>query len=112
MVLLDILRHHFNALRIRKKGTECPNISLEMVVVHSEARMEQLHDNFVSSLAAIQERYRHEPGRKLEHLLLMALEREEIVSIAYREAGLQVCVEQLPIADAMKEIIRCALIWI
>ena len=74
--------------------------------------MEQLRDNFISSLEAIRERYRHDPKRELEHLLLMALEREEIVSIAYREARLEACIDQLPIPDATRKIVRSALIWI
>jgi len=74
--------------------------------------MEALRDNFISSLAAIRERYRHDPKRELEYLLLLALEREEIVSIAYREDRLEACIDQLPISDVKKRLVRSALIWI
>jgi len=74
--------------------------------------MEKLRDNFVSGLAAIRARYPHDPQRELEHLLLLALEREELVSVAYRDARLEAGIHQLPIPDATKEIVRSALIWI
>jgi len=42
----------------------------------------------------------------------MALEREELVSVGYRESLMEVRINAMPLADDVKELIRHALVWI
>jgi len=46
------------------------------------------------------------------HLFLLALEREEIVAVSYRENAIAQRLAAMPITEDIRELIRHALIWI
>lgn len=74
--------------------------------------MGAIYEEFQREMAVIEQRYANRPRKELIHLLLMALEREEIVSIAYRDSLMTRRLAQMPIDDAFRELFRHALIWI
>ncbi len=51
------------------------------------------------------------PRREMVRLLLLALEREEIVSVGYRETMIVRRLETMPIGPQVRELIRHALTW-
>ncbi|HEV7403834.1 MAG TPA: DUF362 domain-containing protein [Chthoniobacteraceae bacterium] len=62
-------------------------------------------------LASLLERHAARPREALVQLLLMALEREELVSVGYRESLMVPRLRAMPIDDEVREIIRHALVW-
>ena len=73
--------------------------------------MGALYDDFEKSLEVWRRRWAKEPRREMLHLFLLALEREEIVSVGYREEAIARRLASMPIAADVKEVIRHALIW-
>jgi uncharacterized protein (DUF362 family) len=63
-------------------------------------------------LLALRHRYRSQPETEMKHLLLLALEREEIVAVGYRDTMVQRRLARMPLTEEVKEIIRHAMIWI
>jgi hypothetical protein len=65
---------------------------------------------------AMLERWRREfagrPEAERERLLLLALEREQIVAVAYREEAVAARVADLDVGDAARALIRQTLMWI
>jgi len=51
------------------------------------------------------------PREQMLHLFLLALEREEIVAVGYREKAIERRLASMPIDDEAREIVRHALIW-
>lgn len=74
--------------------------------------MGAVYDEFQRELAAVRNASVNNPRRELIHLFLLALEREELVSISYRESLMQQRIATMPIADDFKQLLRHALIWI
>ncbi|HEV8484539.1 MAG TPA: DUF362 domain-containing protein [Blastocatellia bacterium] len=74
--------------------------------------MGSVYDEFEELLGAWQRQYAGRPQREIIRLLLLALEREEMVSIGYREDLILRRLKSMPIADDVREIIRHALIWV
>jgi uncharacterized protein (DUF362 family) len=70
-----------------------------------------IYDQFESELALLRRRDAGQPRREMIRLLLLALEREEIVAIGYREAIIDRRLETMPIGPQVRELIRRALIW-
>jgi uncharacterized protein (DUF362 family) len=68
-------------------------------------------DEFTRSMASWGRIYAGRPDQELRHLLLLALEREEIVAIGYREALIARRLGAMPIGDDVRALIRQALIW-
>jgi hypothetical protein len=73
--------------------------------------MGEIYDQFVKDLARWREKYEGNPRAEFLHLLLLALEREAIVAVAYRDDLLVRRIEAMPISSEIKELIRHALIW-
>src|SRR5262249_54963377 len=73
--------------------------------------MSSVYDEFEQELAVIREKYAAAPHREIVRLFLLALEREEIVSIGYREEAIRRRLETLPIAKELRELIHHALLW-
>jgi len=71
-----------------------------------------VYDEFEELLGAWRRQYAGRPQREIIRLLLLALEREEMVSIGYREDVILRRLKSMPIADDIREIIRHALIWV
>ncbi len=74
--------------------------------------MGAVYEEFLKEMASLRRRYAHRPRKELIHLLLLALEREEIVSISYRESLMAHRLQSMPLDDATRELIRHALVWI
>lgn len=74
--------------------------------------MGAVFDEFTRDLARRRERCQGQPRRELTELFLLALEREEIVSVGYRESLMEQRLEAMPLPADIRELIRHALVWI
>ena len=76
----------------------------------------ELEESLLSDVRGLLARWQLEdagrPRREREHLLLLALEREQIVAVAYREEAVAGRVAALEIDDAARDVIRQTLVWI
>jgi uncharacterized protein (DUF362 family) len=68
-------------------------------------------DEFVRELEGWERRYAGRPRDLLVRLFLLALEREEIVSIAYRESVMTHRLASMPLPPEVRELIGHALLW-
>ncbi|HXH41776.1 MAG TPA: DUF362 domain-containing protein [Thermoanaerobaculia bacterium] len=73
--------------------------------------MSAIYEEFERELGRLRLRYAAAPREELTRLFLLALEREEIVSIAYRESAIVERLARMPIDDDVRELIRHALVW-
>jgi uncharacterized protein (DUF362 family) len=71
-----------------------------------------LYREFERTLEEWNLRFAGKPREELIHLFLLALEREEIVAVSYRENAIAQRLAAMPIGDDVRELIRHALIWI
>jgi uncharacterized protein (DUF362 family) len=78
--------------------------------------MSELETILLEDVRALQERWRvqfaGQPEAERGRLLLLALEREQIVAVAYREEAVAGRVAELDAEDAVRALIRQTLIWI
>lgn len=74
--------------------------------------MGAVYDEFQREMADCKRRYANQPRRELMHLFLLALEREELVSVSYREAAIRRRLESMPLPHDVREVIRHALLWV
>jgi uncharacterized protein (DUF362 family) len=70
-----------------------------------------IYDQFTKELAAWQEKYTGRPREELLGLCLMALEREELVTVGYREELMTKRLAGMPLSEPVRELISHALIW-
>jgi uncharacterized protein (DUF362 family) len=68
-------------------------------------------EQFAEELKAWEAKYAGRPRDELIGLCLMALEREELVSVGYREELMTQRLSAMPIPPAVRELMRHALIW-
>jgi hypothetical protein len=73
--------------------------------------MGTIYEQFQIELADWQRRNAGHPRREMVRLLLLGLEREELVSVAYRETMIVRRLETMPIEPAVRALIRHALTW-
>ncbi len=73
--------------------------------------MGEVYEQFVQELDRWREKYRGRPRAEIVHLLLLALEREAIVAVAYRDYMLTRRVRAMPLPGEVQELIRHAMIW-
>jgi uncharacterized protein (DUF362 family) len=73
--------------------------------------MGTLYDNFEAELAVLERRYSDSTTDELVALCLLALEREELVSVGYREDVLSPRLSALRVSGEVREIIHHALVW-
>ncbi len=73
--------------------------------------MGAVYEEFQRDLVAWGRRYRGDPRGEIVHFLLLALEREEIVSVSYRESLMEQRLDAMPIDPEARDLIRHALIW-
>ncbi|HEY6318968.1 MAG TPA: DUF362 domain-containing protein [Acidimicrobiia bacterium] len=71
-----------------------------------------LLDDVRALLARWQVEYAGEPDVEREHLWLLALEREQVVAVAYREDFMAERLADLPVDDAWRALVRQTLVWI
>lgn len=78
--------------------------------------MSELETILLADVRALQERWRREfagrPEAERVRLLLLALEREQIVAVAYREEAVAGRVAELDVDDDVRALIRQTLMWI
>lgn len=70
-----------------------------------------VYQNFERELAVWDKRYANAPKDHMLALCLLALEREEIVSVGYRESLMVKRLASMRITDEVRDIIRHALLW-
>jgi hypothetical protein len=73
--------------------------------------MGEIYDQFLKDLDAWKTRYAGNPKAELNYLLLLALEREAIVAVAYRDDLLVKRIAAMPVKPEIQELLRHALIW-
>lgn len=74
--------------------------------------MGAVYDEFERELAVIRKKCFDNPRRELIQLFMLALEREELVSIGYRESLMQQRIAAMPVAEEVKDLLKHSLIWI
>ena len=74
--------------------------------------MGAVYDEFVREMAGWQRRFAGQPRREMIHLFLLALEREELVSVSYREEAIRRRLDTMPLSKEVREVIRHALLWV
>src|ERR1035437_5998302 len=70
-----------------------------------------VYDQFAQELESWQMKYADRPRDELIGLCLMALEREELVTVGYREDLMNRRLVDMPLSEPIRELIRHALIW-
>jgi hypothetical protein len=70
-----------------------------------------IYHEFEKQLAEGKVRWAGRPREEMLELFLLALEREEIVAIGYRENAITRRLARMPIPPDVREILRHALIW-
>ncbi len=79
-------------------------------------RLADLEAVLLEDVRVLLERWRREcagrPAAERARLLLLALEREQIVAVAYREEAVAARVAELDVGDAARALIRQTLMWI
>ena len=73
--------------------------------------MAAVFEEFEHQLEIWRQRYAGRPRREMIRLVLLALEREEIVTVSYREEVLAARLRAMPIPEEERELIRHALLW-
>ncbi len=73
--------------------------------------MGAIYEEFERELAVWRRAYAGRPREEVVKLLLLAIEREQIVTVAYREELMTWRLGGMAIADDAREIIRHALVW-
>lgn len=63
-------------------------------------------------LDAVSRRYAGRPGDLVVRLLLLAMEREEIVSMAYRRAQIAARLARMPVPEEVRRLVEHAVIWL
>ena len=75
------------------------------------SKPETVYAEFEDDLRRSAARYAGQPRREMVRLLLLALEREEIVSVGYREDAIIQRLSGMPLDHNVREAIRHALVW-
>jgi uncharacterized protein (DUF362 family) len=70
-----------------------------------------VYDEFVRELSELRLKYSGQPRREMILLCLLSLEREEIVSVAYREETFLRRLAAMPIPAEVRDLIHHALVW-
>src|SRR5438046_3852843 len=73
--------------------------------------MGAVFEEFVKQLATWETQYAGRPKEHMVRLCLLALEREELVTIAYREEHIAARLAKMPVPDDARRTIRHALMW-
>ena len=73
--------------------------------------MGAIYQEFEKQLEAGQARWANRPREEMLDLFLLALEREEIVAIGYRESAIARRLAAMPIPEDVREILHHGLVW-
>jgi hypothetical protein len=71
----------------------------------------RIYEEFERELAELRRKYAERPRQEMIHLFLLALEREELVSVGYRESLMARRLKAMPLDPEVRELIRHALVW-
>src|SRR5439155_1051400 len=82
------------------------------MVLAGESPGGQIYEESARQLARWRDRYRERPDRERRRLWLLALEREQVVSIAYRESAIADRIARMPLAEEVRDLIRHAMVWV
>lgn len=74
--------------------------------------MGAVYEEFVRELAEWQRLYADQPHQEMIQLFLLALEREELVSVGYRETAIVRRLQIMPLSEEVRDLIRHALLWL
>ncbi len=74
--------------------------------------MSNISQDFAIELEGLHARFKNVKADEFRFLLHLALEREEVVSVAYRDSRLRSSLDRLSLSPGAIEIFRTALIWI
>ncbi|PCJ64070.1 MAG: hypothetical protein COA58_13870 [Bacteroidetes bacterium] len=74
--------------------------------------MGEIYNQFLVELQLLQEKHRNNPKEELNQLLILALEREELVATSYQDSVLNKSISKLQVSDEYKRIFRHGFIWI
>jgi hypothetical protein len=74
--------------------------------------MGAVYEEFERELAARKRRYAGRPRQEMIQLFLLALEREELVSVGYRETAIARRLQTMPLSAEVRDLIRHALLWV
>lgn len=74
--------------------------------------MGQVFREAEAELDAVLRRYAGRPRAAFLRLMLMALEREQIVSLAYRQSVIAARLQRMPVPDDMRDLIEHAVVWV
>jgi len=72
----------------------------------------EIYDECARQLERWRDRYRGRPDRERRRLWLLALEREQVVSIAYRESAIADRIARMPLTAEARDVIRHAMVWV
>ncbi len=78
----------------------------------ADSAAEALTGEISGLLADLQDRYAGRPEQERQALLMVAMEREQVVAVAYREDAVAGRVAALPVAEDVRRLIRQTLVWI
>ena len=73
--------------------------------------MGDLYNEFQDQLREISHKHKEAPQKELAFLFLLALEREQIVSVGYRESLIAQRLDRMPLSDDVRQLIRHSLLW-
>src|SRR6185369_14456161 len=73
--------------------------------------MGEIFEQFQKDLARLRAKHLNNPSAEVLYLLFLALEREAIVAVAYRDDMLARRIQAMPLSPEIQELIRHALIW-
>lgn len=73
--------------------------------------MPAVYEEFERQIAGWKQRYAGRPQQEITHLLLLSLEREGLVSVAYREEMMLLRLRRAPLSEEVRDLIHHALLW-
>jgi hypothetical protein len=78
----------------------------------AEVTAGQVYEESARQLARWRDRYHDRPDRERRRLWLLALEREQVVSIAYRESAIADRIARMPLVEEVRDLVRHAMVWV
>jgi uncharacterized protein (DUF362 family) len=100
-------------LRLRADGSRAPEEAARLTAPapYDGRAVGRIYEDFQRELAACRARYAGRPRGEMLRLFLVALEREEIVAVGYREGRIAARLARMPLDAEVRELIRHALLW-
>lgn len=74
--------------------------------------MKEVFEGVEKELADLAKKYEGRPRKELVQLFLIAMEREELVTVSYRDRAMLERLENLDIPSDIKDLLRFSLVWV